>query len=138
MAIRRILIANRGEIALRVIRTCDRLGIESVLAASKADLGSLPARRATRTLCIGPAQAAQSYLSVETIVQAALGSGCDAIHPGYGFLSERTDLVRLCEARACLSSRADRRRRSPKRLPLACRSAHPFWSKPSAAGAGAA
>jgi acetyl-CoA carboxylase biotin carboxylase subunit len=98
MAIGRILIANRGEIALRVIRTCDRLGIESVLAASKADLDSLPARRATRTLCIGPAQAAQSYLSVETIVQAALSSGCDAIHPGYGFLSERADLVRLCEA----------------------------------------
>ena len=98
MAIRRILIANRGEIALRVIRTCERLGIETVLAASKADLGSLPTRRATRTLCIGPAQASQSYLSVPTIVQAALGSGCDAIHPGYGFLSERTELARMCEA----------------------------------------
>ena len=98
MPIRRILIANRGEIALRVIRTCERLGMETVLAASKADLGSLPARRATRTLCIGPAQAAQSYLSVPTIVQAALGSGCDAVHPGYGFLSERAELVRMCEA----------------------------------------
>ena len=97
MAIGRILVANRGEIALRVIRTCERLGIETVLAASKADLGSLPARRATRTLCIGPAQAAQSYLSAPTIVQAALGSGCDAIHPGYGFLSERAELARLCE-----------------------------------------
>jgi acetyl-CoA carboxylase biotin carboxylase subunit len=97
MTIGRILIANRGEIALRVIRTCERLGIETVLAASKADLGSLPARRATRTLCIGPAQAAQSYLSAPTIVQAALGSGCDAIHPGYGFLSERVELARLCE-----------------------------------------
>jgi len=98
MAIRRILIANRGEIALRVIRTCERLGIETVLAASKADLGSLPALRATRTLCIGPAPAAQSYLSVPTIVQAALSSACDAIHPGYGFLSERAELARLCEA----------------------------------------
>jgi acetyl-CoA carboxylase biotin carboxylase subunit len=78
MAIGRILVANRGEIALRVIRTCERLGIETVLAASKADLHSLPARRATRTLCIGPAAAAQSYLSAPTIVQAALGSGCDA------------------------------------------------------------
>jgi acetyl-CoA carboxylase biotin carboxylase subunit len=97
MAIRRILIANRGEIALRVIRTCERLGIETVLAASKADLGSLPARRATRTVCIGPAAAAQSYLSAPTIVQAALGSGCDAIHPGYGFLSERAELARLCD-----------------------------------------
>jgi acetyl-CoA carboxylase biotin carboxylase subunit len=97
MPIRRILIANRGEIALRVIRTCERLGIETVLAASKADLGSLPARRATRTVCIGPAAAAQSYLSAPTIVQAALGTGCDAIHPGYGFLSERAELARLCE-----------------------------------------
>jgi acetyl-CoA carboxylase biotin carboxylase subunit len=97
MPIRRILIANRGEIALRVIRTCERLGIETVLAVSKADLDSLPARRATRTVCIGPPPAAQSYLSVPTIVQAALGSGCDAIHPGYGFLSERAELARLCE-----------------------------------------
>ena len=97
MAIRRILIANRGEIALRVIKTCERLGIETVLAASTADLGSLPARRATRTLCIGPAQAAQSYLLAPTIVQAALSSSCDAIHPGYGFLSERAELARLCE-----------------------------------------
>jgi acetyl-CoA carboxylase, biotin carboxylase subunit len=97
MPFRRILIANRGEIALRVIRTCERLGIETVLAASKADLDSLPARRATRTVCIGPAAAAQSYLSVPTIVQAALGSGCDAIHPGYGFLSERAELASLCE-----------------------------------------
>ncbi len=97
MAIHRILIANRGEIAMRVIRTCERLGIETVLAASKADLGSLPARRATRTVCIGPAAAAQSYLNVPTIVQAARGAGCDAIHPGYGFLSERAELARLCE-----------------------------------------
>jgi len=97
MAIGRILVANRGEIALRVIRTCERLGIETVLAASKADLDALPARRATRAVCIGPAPAAQSYLSVPTIVQAALGAGCDAIHPGYGFLSERAELARLCE-----------------------------------------
>jgi acetyl-CoA carboxylase biotin carboxylase subunit len=97
MPINRILIANRGEIALRVLRTCKRLGIETVLAASEADLDSLPARLADRTLCIGPAPSALSYLKAETIVQAALGSGCDAIHPGYGFLSERTSLARLCE-----------------------------------------
>ena len=97
MPIRRILIANRGEIALRVIRTCKRLGIETVLAASKADLESLPATLADRVLCIGPGPSPQSYLKVETIVQAALGSGADAIHPGYGFLSERADLARLCE-----------------------------------------
>ena len=97
MAIRRILIANRGEIALRVIRTCRALGIETVLAASEADLESLPARLADRTLCIGPARPADSYLRVDTIVQAALGVKADAIHPGYGFLSERPVLARLCE-----------------------------------------
>jgi len=97
MAIRRILIANRGEIALRVIRTCRALAIETVLAASEADLDSLPARFADRTICIGPARPADSYLRVDTIVQAALGVKADAIHPGYGFLSERPVLARLCE-----------------------------------------
>jgi acetyl-CoA carboxylase, biotin carboxylase subunit len=93
-----VLIANRGEIALRIIRTCQALGIESILAASAADRDSLPARAATRTLCIGPARPAESYLKAETIVQAALGARADAIHPGYGFLSERAVLARLCEA----------------------------------------
>ena len=97
MAIRRLLIANRGEIAVRVMRTCKRLGIETVLAASQADMDSMPARLADRTLCIGPAASSQSYLRPEIIVQAALGSGADAIHPGYGFLSENPALARLCE-----------------------------------------
>jgi acetyl-CoA carboxylase biotin carboxylase subunit len=97
MAIRRILIANRGEIAVRIIRTCKALGIETVLAASEADLDSLPARLADRVLCIGPAHPSDSYLKVDTIVQAALGVQADAIHPGYGFLSERSALARLCE-----------------------------------------
>ena len=97
MPIRRILIANRGEIAARVIRTCKTLGIETVLAASEVDLDSLPARLADRTLCIGPARPSDSYLKVDTIVQAALGVKADAIHPGYGFLSERAALARLCE-----------------------------------------
>ena len=96
MSIRRILIANRGEIAIRIIRTCRELGIETVLAASDADRDSLPARLADRTICIGPARPADSYLKVETIVQAALGARVDAIHPGYGFLSERPELARLC------------------------------------------
>ena len=98
MRIRRVLIANRGEIAVRIIRTCRRLGIETVLAASAADRGSLPARVADRTVCIGPAKAADSYLRVDTIVQAALGVGAQAVHPGYGFLAERPALARLCEA----------------------------------------
>src|SRR5689334_6388074 len=89
MAIRRVLIANRGEIATRIIRTCRALGIETVLAASAADRDSLPARFANRTVCIGPPRPGDSYLKVETIVHAALGTKCDAIHPGYGFLSER-------------------------------------------------
>ena len=97
MSIRRILIANRGEIAARIIRTCRISGIETVLAASEADRDSVPARLADRTVCIGPARASDSYLKPETIVQAALGVGAQAIHPGYGFLSERAVLARLCE-----------------------------------------
>jgi acetyl-CoA carboxylase biotin carboxylase subunit len=97
VTIRRILIANRGEIALRVIRTCKALGIETVLAASEADLDSLPARLADRTLCIGPARPSESYLKIDTMLQAALSVGADAIHPGYGFLSERSAFARLCE-----------------------------------------
>jgi acetyl-CoA carboxylase biotin carboxylase subunit len=98
MAIRRIFVANRGEIAVRILRTCRTLGIETVLGVSEADRESLGAEMADRVLCLGPAQPALSYLRVETVVQAALGSACDAIHPGYGFLSERADLARLCEA----------------------------------------
>jgi acetyl-CoA carboxylase, biotin carboxylase subunit len=97
VTIRRILIANRGEIAVRIIRTCRILGIEAVLAASEADRDSLPARLADRTICIGPAPPSASYLKVDTIVQAALGVRADAIHPGYGFLSERPELATLCE-----------------------------------------
>ena len=95
---RRILIANRGEIAARIIRTCRRLNIETVLAASTADLDSVPARMADRTVCIGPARPGDSYLKVETIVHAARATQSDAIHPGYGFLSERAALARLCES----------------------------------------
>ena len=97
MTIRRILVANRGEIAARIVRTCDKLGIETVLAASEADRDSLPARLATRTVCIGPAHPTASYLKPELQVQAALGTDCDAVHPGYGFLAERAVFARLCE-----------------------------------------
>ena len=97
MPIKRILIANRGEIAVRIIRTCKLLNIEVVLAVSEADRDSLGASLADRAVCIGPGRPTDSYLRVETIVQAALGTGCDAIHPGYGFLSERAALAALCE-----------------------------------------
>ena len=97
MAIKRIFIANRGEIAVRIIRSCKALGIETVLGVSEADRTSLGALMADRALCLGPAQPAASYLQIPTVVQAALGSGCDAIHPGYGFLAERAELAQLCE-----------------------------------------
>jgi acetyl-CoA carboxylase, biotin carboxylase subunit len=93
---KRVLIANRGEIAVRVIRACRALGLESVVAVSLADRDSLPARMATRAVCIGPAPARDSYLRPDLLVTAAKGTACDAIHPGYGFLSERPEFARLC------------------------------------------
>ncbi len=96
MRIRRLLVANRGEIAARVIRTCARLGIESVPAASDADLDSLPARCADRVVRLGPAPAAQSYLDPAAVVRAAVVVGADAVHPGYGFLSENPALATAC------------------------------------------
>ena len=98
MTIRRVLVANRGEIAVRIVRTCKRLGVETVAVVSDIDRGSGVTRLADRTVCIGPSPASESYLKVETIVQAALSTGCDAIHPGYGFLSERQALASMCEA----------------------------------------
>ena len=95
--IQRLFVANRGEIAVRIIRACQRLGIEAVVAVSDVDRNSLAARLATRAVCIGPAAASQSYLRAETLVAAALGSGCQAVHPGYGFLSERPAFARMCE-----------------------------------------
>jgi len=96
--IRRVLIANRGEIAVRVIRTCRRLGIETVLAVSDADADAVPARMADRTIRIGPGGLADTYLSVEAVTAAAAAAGADAIHPGYGFLAENPRLARACEA----------------------------------------
>ncbi|MDT8399352.1 MAG: biotin carboxylase N-terminal domain-containing protein [Pseudomonadales bacterium] len=94
MPIQRLLIANRGEIACRIIRSCQKLGIESVLAVSDADLNALPARQADAVIRIGPAPSAQSYLNIGAIVQAAQDVGADAVHPGYGFLSENAALGR--------------------------------------------
>ncbi|SPF79519.1 acetyl-CoA carboxylase biotin carboxylase subunit [Pseudoprimorskyibacter insulae] len=94
--IKRIFIANRGEIAVRIIRTCRALGIETVLGVSQADRDSLGAQLADRAVVLGPAPSTQSYLKVGTVVQAALGTGCDAIHPGYGFLSENKALAEAC------------------------------------------
>lgn len=96
MNIHRILIANRGEIALRIIRTCKRLGIETVLAASQADLQSRPALEADKVVLLGPPPAAASYLRVDAVIQAAQQAQVDAIHPGYGFLSENSQLATAC------------------------------------------
>jgi acetyl-CoA carboxylase, biotin carboxylase subunit len=95
--LRRVLIANRGEIAVRVIKACFDEGIESVLAVSAADRDSLGAELADQVVVIGPAAAAESYLDVNRVVAAAKVSGCDALHPGYGFLSERVELSAECE-----------------------------------------
>jgi acetyl-CoA carboxylase biotin carboxylase subunit len=85
---RRILIANRGEIALRILRACRQLGVEAVAAYSEADRDTLPVQLADEAICIGPADAKRSYLSAPALISAALITGCEAIHPGYGFLSE--------------------------------------------------
>jgi acetyl-CoA carboxylase, biotin carboxylase subunit len=91
--IHRVFVANRGEIALRIVNACEDLGLETVVGTSDIDRDGLAARRADRAVCIGPAPAAQSYLRDDLVVQAALGTECDAIHPGYGFLSESPKLA---------------------------------------------
>ena len=96
MKLRRVLVANRGEIAVRIVRACREEGIDVVVAASDADTDSLAARLATDVVHIGEPAPARSYLRVEQIVAAALLTGCDAVHPGYGFLSERPALAEAC------------------------------------------
>ena len=95
--IKKILVANRGEIAVRIIRACREMGIETVAVYSEADKEALHAKLADEAVCIGPAASAESYLSMDRIISATIVSGADAIHPGFGFLSENSKFAALCE-----------------------------------------
>ena len=94
--IKKILIANRGEIALRIIRACKELNLQTVSVFSEADELSLHCKFSDETVCIGPANSSQSYLNIPSIISAAELTNCDAIHPGYGFLSENAEFAKIC------------------------------------------
>lgn len=93
---KRILVANRGEVALRIIRACHELGVEVVVVFSEADRDTRPVREADQAVCVGPAPSGKSYLVIPNIIAAAVTTGCEAVHPGYGFLAENADFARAC------------------------------------------
>src|SRR5215468_12316898 len=96
-AIKKVLIANRGEIALRVIRACREMGLATVSVHSLADKDALHVKFADESVCIGPAPAKQSYLNIPALISAAEITGADAVHPGYGFLAENAEFAEVCE-----------------------------------------
>lgn len=93
----KLLVANRGEIALRIIRTCRKLGIRTVLVHSDPDRESLPVHYATERYALGGSTPAETYLNIPKVIKGALNTGCDAVHPGYGFLAEDASFVTACE-----------------------------------------
>lgn len=95
--LKKVLIANRGEIAVRIIRECLDSSVEAVSIYSTADENSLHSMMATESVCIGGPRASDSYLNMANIIEAAKGTGCDGVHPGFGFLSENSDFARLCQ-----------------------------------------
>ena len=94
--LKKVLIANRGEIAVRIIRACREMGIRTVAVYSEADKNALHRKMADESVCIGPAKSAVSYLNVKNLIEAALQTGCDSVHPGYGFLSESSSFAKMC------------------------------------------
>ena len=96
--LKRVLIANRGEIALRILRACREMGIDTVAVYSQADAEALHVQLAGQAVCIGPARAADSYLNQNALLTVATATGCDGVHPGYGFLSENADFADACAA----------------------------------------
>ena len=95
---KKVLIANRGEIAVRVIRACHALGIKTVAVHSTVDKDALHVKLASESVCIGPALAKESYLNIAAIISAAVATGAEAIHPGYGFLSENASFAEICQS----------------------------------------
>ena len=93
----KLVIANRGEIALRILRACKDLGIKTVAVHSEVDRDLMHVRLADESVCIGPASSTESYLNMPALIAAAEVTGADAIHPGYGFLSENADFAEICE-----------------------------------------
>ena len=137
--ISRVLIANRGEIALRILRACRTLGVEAVVAYSEADRESLPASSPTRRSASGPADATRSYLSAPALISAALVTGCDAVHPGYGFLSEDDAFADAVRAHGLtfIGPPADVLERfASRRRPAGCSPAHGLPTIPGSAAAG--
>ena len=95
--LKKVLIANRGEIAVRIIRACREMGIRTVAIYSEIDKDSLHVKLADQAICIGPAPSAKSYLNIKAILEAACLTGADSIHPGFGFLSENANYAKICE-----------------------------------------